>query len=237
MSETPQRSWAPLARSFSPETLKRYSRVVTSFKIILPVFAVAMLAVLMIVPSVNSPPDPAKKNVNPDSAMQNPVYNSVDEENRPYKVEATQAFQHPDAPGITDLAQPKAALDLGNGQSLNAEAAKGKYDQASGMLHLNGGLTLQHSDGTTFSTEKADIDVNTHDAAGDAPVVLQGGFGEVRGERFKTLEGGKTIIFEGQSRATLNLGGGGLQLPSKNVAVPVSPAANPAPSSPAPAKP
>lgn len=197
----------PAMRHFTAETLARYSRFVLSLKIILPIFAVALLLILMIVPNVTAPPLPEKQIALPDTTLQNPVYTSQDPENHPYQVEADKAQQKAAAPSITDLTAPKAQLDLGDGETLNGTAATGQYNQKTGKLNLQGGLTLQHSNGAVFRTNSALMDVNSKNVSGNAPVVLEGSFGEVRGESFEVWDGGKTVIFKGGS-ATLKLGGG-----------------------------
>jgi LPS export ABC transporter protein LptC len=196
----------PALRNFTAERLARYSHFVLSLKIILPVFAAILLLVLMIVPNVTAPPMPERQIVMPDTTLQNPVYTSQDQQSRPYQATADQAQQKAAAPGITNLTAPKAQIDLGNGETLNGAAATGQYNQKTGKLNLQGGLTLQHSNGAAFHTDSAEMDVNSKNVTGNAPVVLDGPFGQVRGTSFEARDGGKTVIFKGGS-ATLKLGG------------------------------
>lgn len=184
----------------------RYSRAVETLKNVLPIGAAILLALLFIMPNVTAPTVKPKSAASIDATMQGAHFESRDKEGRPYAVEAPTARQEPDAPGVTDLTTPKAKLDLGSGSFIDAEAGKAKYDDKTGKLQLEDNLTLKRDDGTTFKTDAAIVDVNTQNAEGHAPVVLQGSFGEVRGEGFKAIDGGKTIIFTGQTKATIKLG-------------------------------
>lgn len=207
-NEIPAHDWfAPRLQRGIAEKLSRYSRVVEMLKRALPLMAAGILAILFIVPNVTAPSAKPKSASSIDATMRGAHFSSEDKQGRPYEVESPVARQVPDQPGVTDLTTPKAKLDLGNGDSIDADADKAKYDDKTGTLKIDGALTLKKNDGTTFKTDNATIDVNTQNAESQAPAVLQGDFGEVRGEGFKAMDGGKTIIFTGKSSATIKLGG------------------------------
>jgi lipopolysaccharide export system protein LptC len=199
---------APETRLVSAGSITRYSRIVGSLKLILPISAACILLVLVVLPNINGSNVEPKKLGAVDASMVSPVYTSHDAQNRPFEVKADTAKQKPDAAGITDLANPKAVIDLENGKKINAEGQGAVYNEKDGSLNVQKGVVLRHSDGTTFTTEEAHIDMNSKNAEGNKPVLLQGNFGEVRGQGFKAIDGGKTIIFTGQSSATLKMGGG-----------------------------
>lgn len=214
-NETPTQDWfAPRLQRGISEKLSRYSRFVELLKRALPLTAVGVLVILFIVPNVTAPTAKPKSASSIDATMRGAHFTSEDKQGRPYEVESPVARQMPDEPGVTDLTTPKAKLDLGNGESIDADAAKAKYDDKTGTLKIDGALTLKKNDGTTFKTDNATIDVNTQNAESKAPAVLQGEFGEVRGEGFKAIDGGKTIIFTGKSSATIKLGGDKAPSPS-----------------------
>jgi lipopolysaccharide export system protein LptC len=199
---------APEKRLVSAGSITRYSRIVGSLKLVLPISAACILLVLVVLPNINGSAVEPKQLSAVDASMIAPVYTSHDAQNRPVEIKADSARQQPNAAGVTDLTNPKAVIDLGNGKKLNADANGALYNEKEGSLNVQKGLVLRHSDGTTFTTEEAHIDVNGKNAEGTKPVLLQGNFGEVRGQGFKALEGGKTIIFTGQSSATLKMGSG-----------------------------
>ncbi|MDX1922079.1 MAG: LPS export ABC transporter periplasmic protein LptC [Alphaproteobacteria bacterium] len=229
--DTPKTDWLmPETRVVSAGAITRYSRIVGSLKLILPISAACILLVLVVLPNVNGSNVEPKKLTAMDAAMVAPVYTSHDAQNRPYEVKADTARQQPNAAGVTDLSNPKARIDLDNGKTLDAEGKGAQYNEKSGTLNVQKGIVLRHSDGTTFTTEEAHIDMNSKNAEGNKPVTLQGNFGEVKGEGFKAIDGGKTIIFTGQTSAKLKMGSGssGGGLPSisnqgQNVPTPATP--------------
>src|SRR6185369_5868618 len=98
-----------------------------------------------------------------------------------------------------DLTNPKGTIDLGGGSTIEGQSDIAQYDQTKGTLSINGPLTLKHSSGAVFQTNKAMVDMNAKTASGDAPVKVTGGFGEVNAQGFELQNEGKTIIFKGQA--------------------------------------
>ncbi|HVY13372.1 MAG TPA: LPS export ABC transporter periplasmic protein LptC [Alphaproteobacteria bacterium] len=201
--------FSPAARVFSPQRLLRHTRFVSGMKLVLPSLAAGIVLVLMIWPSSVHPPAPPRKTTALDSTMQAPVYSSRDEKGQPFRVQADQAKQNPTAPGLTDLANPTGAIELQGGGNVQGQAQGAQYDQKEGKLSINGNLTLRHSSGATFQTQKAVVDMNERSASGNAPVKVTGGFGEVNANGFQLLNEGKTVIFTGHPTAHLKLGAGG----------------------------
>ncbi len=218
-----QDGWHAQTRAISAGTIARYSRTVSSLKLILPISAACILMILVIVPTVNGSHAQPKKLTSMDAAMVSPTYTSHDAQNRPFEVKAESARQKPDAAGMTDLAHPVAVMDLPNGATLKAQGQGAVYNEKDGSLNVEKGVVLRHSDGTTFTTDEARIDMNAKSAQGNKPVTLQGSFGEIHAQGFKTLEGGKTVIFTGRSTATLKMGGGSSEHEKTNSVLPLSP--------------
>jgi hypothetical protein len=59
------------------------------------------------------------------------------------------------------------------------------------------------------TTDEAQVNLNTDDAWGDKPVLIQGGFGTIRGVGFRFLDSGHTVVVEGPATAVLSLHGAG----------------------------
>lgn len=192
---------------FSRQQVAGYSSLVSWLKKLLPSLALGVLLVLFILPNANQPHIKPKKIVTANATMQAPVYRSRDKDNRPYTITGDSAQQHPETPNQTDIKNPRAILELQGGQLLHGEADNAHYDQTSGMLDVDGHVVLRRDDGVRFTTERAHIDVNKQNANGDVPVLLQGNFGEVRGEGFYSSDNGKVIVFTGHSTAILHSGG------------------------------
>lgn len=199
---------APVEREVSGHRLKRYSRFVDGMKLALPLVAAGIVLVLMIWPSSMPQPAPPRKATAMDSSMQAPIYSSIDDKGQPYKVEADIAKQNPAAPGVMDLANPRGTIALEGGSTIQGAAEGAQFDQNEGKLSINGNLTLHHSSGAIFETQKAEVDMNKKSASGTAPVKVTGSFGEVNAEGFELKDEGRVVIFTGKSHARLKLGSG-----------------------------
>jgi hypothetical protein len=68
-------------------------------------------------------------------------------------------------------------------------------------------VQLFHDKGFEFTTDELQADLSERIAWGEKPVLIQGGFGEIRGVGFRLLEGGNVIIVKGPAKALLNLHG------------------------------
>jgi len=68
-----------------------------------------------------------------------------------------------------------------------------------------GDVQIFHDKGFQFTTDELQADMNDHTAWGEKPVLIQGGFGEIRGKGFRLLDGGKVIVVNGPGTALLNL--------------------------------
>ncbi len=219
----------PAVRALSPERLQRYRRFVGGMKLLLPALAAGLVLVLMIWPSGHGPSTKPRALTAADSTMQTPVYTSRSEKGEPYRVTADKARQNPEAPGLTDVTNPTGSIVLEDGSHIEGDARRAQYDQNKGLLFLSGDLTLRHSSGAVFKTEKARVDMNARRASGDAPVKVTGDFGEVDAQGFRLRNQGKVVIFTGPSTARLKMGGTGKGsassqgfLPSFNPAPPPS---------------
>jgi lipopolysaccharide export system protein LptC len=218
----------PVNRVLSPSRLNRYTKFVSSMKLALPLIAAGIVLILMIWPSTQPSVPPPRTATAMDSTMQAPTYAARDDKGQPFKVEADNAKQHGSAPNVMDLANPKGKIDLEGGSSIEGDASGAQYDQNKGRLNINGNLTLRHSSGAIFETQKAQVDMNAKTASGDAPVKVTGGFGEVNAAGFELQNEGKVVIFKGPSVAHLKLGSGSNPADAMKGLVPTSaPAAKP----------
>jgi lipopolysaccharide export system protein LptC len=187
-----------------------YSRFVTLMKMVLPVVALALVALVLVWPQLQSREggfklDFAQMKIGDAErlSMVNPRYTGLDENNLPYEVTALSANQ--DSPKADDIGldSPKADMTLSDGTWIAIEAPEGNYGQKSQMLDLTGGVNLFHDSGYEFNSPTARIDLAKGNAEGHDPITGHGPFGEVEGEGFRLLDKGKTIIFTGKARLVL----------------------------------
>jgi lipopolysaccharide export system protein LptC len=177
-------------------------------KRLLPVVALALLALLAIYPELSSNGDRSRisyrrATVTPDGGqLTDAQYQGVDDDGRPYTVTATKVRQV--GPDRTDLEDPKADMMLSSGTWLMLEAKRGVYEQKSNRLDLSGDVTLYRDDGTVLTTEAASVDMKSNAAAGQEMVHAEGPFGVLDAQGFTVLDRGAVIQFTGPARLLLN---------------------------------
>jgi len=135
------------------------------------------------------------------SVMRRPHYLGVDEKNRPFTILADSATQ-PDSNTVI-LSNVSADMTTEEHNWLAVTAGNGIYHSDSKTLHLAGGTSLFYEGGFEFRSEEADIDINAGTAAGNRPVEGQSPTGILKADRFKVLDRGKILQFNGHVYVTL----------------------------------
>ncbi len=185
-----------------------YTRFVKIFRWILPLFAVVGLAVLLVWPMVREKQLAALivERV-PDLMVENLHLTGFDSRNQSYSLTAKRALQARGAANkeTVDLESPKADISLQDGVWLAGQAAYGRLDQKEKKLWLGGKVELFHDQGTHFTSDEAYIDIDKETVWGEKPVLIQGSFGEIRGNGFRLLQAGKIFIILGPATAKLDL--------------------------------
>jgi len=190
---------------------RRYAAVRLA-KLALPAIALVLLTLLMFWPEIEGKEGRLSFRRGPAAVAEAlqvtaPLYQGLDELNRPYTVTARIARQQPGAmqPGaeIIDLDAPRADITLTDGAWLLIESRTGVYDRGRNWLDLTGDVTIFHDNGTRFRSENAAIDMTAGSARGDRPTQAQGPFGTVVSEGFEMTERGTVMVFTGRARAVL----------------------------------
>jgi len=185
----------------------RYSRFVTLMRLVLPVFATALLALVVAWPQMRNRDAGFQlgySNLSVDEAeslrMLNPRYAGLDDNQLPYQVTAEVASQDSPKADTIALEKPKADMTQTDGSWVALEAAIGHYGQKSELLDLSGGVNLFHDSGYEFNSPSARIHLDKGMAEGQERVVGHGPLGEIEAEGFRLVDKGKTIFFTGKSR-------------------------------------
>jgi lipopolysaccharide export system protein LptC len=181
-------------------------------KLALPAIGVTLLALLMFWPEIEGKEGRLSFRRGPAMVAEAlqvtaPLYQGLDELNRPYTVTARLARQQPGpvAAGaeVIDLDAPRADITLTDGAWLLIESRDGVYDRGRNWLDLAGDVTIYHDNGTRFRSETASVDVAGGNARGDRPTQVQGPFGTVVSEGFEMTERGAVMVFTGRAHAVL----------------------------------
>ena len=184
-------------------------RLVMALRFGLPVIALLVVIALMTWPLI----DPHKliavalKNA-PDLVIRNLHFNGFDSKNQPYSLTAQSATRPAGQDNLYDLDKPAAEMTLTSGNWVSGKADYGRFEQSTRRLWLGGNVQMFHDKGYQFTSDEAQVDINGNFAYGDKPVLIQGDFGEIRGQGFRLLDSGTTMIIKGPATARLSLRGG-----------------------------
>ncbi len=214
-NETRGRILAMGARE-APRGGKSYSRFVQMMKLLLPAVAALLIALILVWPHLRTEDlrfrlsfaaVTADESENP--SMVNPRFFGFDKENQSYSITADLARKMDDGSTVVELEMPKADITLNDGTWLVLTAKSGIFKQLKKTLDLEGAVNLFHDSGYEFQTTKASIDLEKGLAKGEKAIRGQGPFGEMRGEGFRLIDKGKTIVFTGKSKLVIYQGFGG----------------------------
>jgi len=197
--------------SFIRPRLKRplgegHSRLVKALRSILPLAAFMVLVALVVWPMIANKKIQAIAVSNiPDLVIKNLRLTGLDNKNEPYSLSALKTTRPGGLKNIYDLDQPQGDITLANGAWVAGQAHYGRYDQDTRKLWLGGDVQLFQDKGNQFTTDEAEINLNTNDAWGDKPVLIQGDFGTIRGNGFRMMDSGNVMVVTGPASATLDL--------------------------------
>ena len=186
-----------------------YSRFVKLMKVLLPFFALGLIALVVAWPRLKSDDTfrigfaSVDFTGNAEPGMDNARYVGTDENRQPYSVTADLARMVAGDNGIVDLELPKADLTLEDGTWLVLTANTGRYSRAAASLDLAGGVNLYHDTGYEISTEKLRVDLNAGSAEGHTPLSGHGPFGELKAQGIKLIDKGRVIYFTGPAQVIL----------------------------------
>lgn len=218
-TETPatRGAWQPRTADIRASVAK-YSRFVSLMKILLPSFAIFLVALVVILPQFQSVPDEfsAEIAVTPEGtgeslSLVNARYVGTDESGQPFSVTAETVLE-----GETDrisLAAPQADISLNDGTWLMVGANTGLYHRDTQTLDLSGAVNLFQDQGYELHTESATVLLKEGQARSSAPVYTQGPFGRLESQGFQLEDKGKVVYFTGPATLILNSGGGSASRP------------------------
>lgn len=184
--------------------LGRYTRFVVYGKWSLILIACVLVLSLIVWPLVSkdrsgmrvSFVDPKSVPQQPTSpVMQNPIYRGIGDNGQQFKVIGKRAIQQTPTLAIIEQVEGQMLKAAGGWYSLTADRAE--YQQDRKLLELIGNVTVIDEKGTTFTTERATVDVPTMHVTGHVPITGVGAMGNISASAFEILDNGDHIIFTG----------------------------------------
>lgn len=185
-----------------------YSRLVSILRWALPLGVALALIVVIAVPMMTSGDiaELAAKHA-PDLMVEDLQLKGLDSHNQAYSLTAVRALQAQDAANknTVDLEKPKAEISLEGGDWIAGQAQEGRFDQTNQTLWLGGSVEFFHDKGYRIASDEFRFDMGKKVGWSEKPVLIQGSFGEIRGQGLRLLNGGETIVITGHATAKLDL--------------------------------
>lgn len=190
----------------------RYSSLVRSLRVLLPLSAGALLLLAVIWPRLEfegafdvSGLPASLDDVNAtEIRMIAARVVGTDEEGRPFTLRAEEAEQVDGLLNRILLRKPEAEILAEDGAIIQVSADAGEYTREGETMVFRGNVVLIHSLGYRIETELANIDIPAARAYGDRPVSGTGPNGALSGSGFEILDKGKTVKVLGRSKLILN---------------------------------
>lgn len=189
-----------------------YSRMVRWLRLVLPLFAVAIVVMLFTwimldrntVVEQSGDGDSMNKARNELMAAR---FESRDSSGNPYTVTADRAFQGKAALGQDEkmiyLDLPSGTLSMEDGKTISVKAAEGRYHQQEENLMLDGGVSLTTSDGYTMETARVFIEMKDSTAKSNTPLRGEGPGGSVEALGFLADNEKGRVILKGPAKLIL----------------------------------
>jgi lipopolysaccharide export system protein LptC len=186
----------------------KYSKFIRRARLILPLIALAIFAIVFVWNDVErNKIIPAKELASTPTIgkneLVNPRFESTDSDNQPYTITAKRAVQNKEDNNLVMLEKPLGDMKMNNGDWIAIEADRGSFRQDSKILLLRGKVRLYHDKGYQLEMEELDVDLNKNTAFSKVDVAGQGPEGTLAA---KGLEGDSTagkVIFNGPAKLIL----------------------------------
>ncbi len=201
----------PSARS-KPSYNPRYSKFVRRMRLILPLIALGIVAIIftwgnMSEESFVSTKDPANapKSIGKNELL-NPRFESIDEKGQPFTITAKRALQGKENDNLVILEEPVGDMMLEGGSWIAIESDQGAFRQDNQRLLMRGNVRLFHDQGYQMSMEQLNIDMKGNTAWSETPVYGQGPEGTLSAQGLNADSNKEILIFTGPATLVLNMG-------------------------------
>ena len=191
------------------------SRVIQIVKVVFPLSALALMAVLMLWSDMDSTmstftyeelriPEAGQ------NELINPRFESRDNKKQPYTITAHKAMTTDGNKDLVFLTRPLADITLDNGAWVAVEAMSGEYFQERQFLSLRGSVKLFHNEGYQMESEELNVSLKNQIAESQKSVFGQGPAGLIDAEGVRANGESGDLVFYGPAKLTLY---NGLKLP------------------------
>ncbi len=192
----------------------RHTRRIRRLRLILPVVALGILAVVFVwgdiqrnnlipIQAVKTAPAIGK------NELLNPRFESSDSKGQPYTITANRAVQAQGNDNLVLLDDPKGDMKLEDGHTVTMDAQTGNFHQDTQLLELRRDVHLRRDGGYVLSTEELDLDLKQNTALSKVDVYAQGPEGNIEAKGLEGAGDQGLLVFNGPAKLILtNVSGG-----------------------------
>ena len=188
-----------------------YTRFIKYMRFILPLAALALIAVVIAWPEMEDKIVIVQKNeIIPESQTEigenellNPHFTTTDAQQQPVNVTAARALQNQENPDLVKLEKPNADLKMKDGSNVQIESLQGTYEQKTEKLFLQDEVKIRHESGYVLEAEELRVDMKTREAFSDKTVHVNGPEAKVVATGLEGNVENGILIFKGPATLTL----------------------------------
>lgn len=186
----------------------RRGKIVRILKIALPIFALALVALIILWPqlvkrSTINVNFTKIEQTNDHFMMMNPRFAGVDGKDREFFITADSASQETKGADVISLEKMRAEMSMPSGEWYTLISKIGVYNQKQRHLTVSNGFSVYTDNGYEVHGEVGEADLKNSAVKSDQPVRGQGKEGLIYANRFHTEERGNRLFFSGGVRVVL----------------------------------
>ncbi len=157
---------------------RRHTWFIRVLRFVLPATTLSLAGGILITSGIFTPSGPVleSSNVGIENGvltMENARLTGIDEEDRPYEVNALTASQLLSDPGVINLDGIDAELSGGDESWSSVAARSGQYDRDQEVLRLEEDVLVRSGDGYDVSLDSAYVDLRAGTVTSDDPVEIE----------------------------------------------------------------
>ncbi len=183
----------------------RHSRMVRFYRGAIPVGLIAILASITAIAYFQPqrllsklPIDPGRVMLSGSKInMEAPKLGGFTRDGRPYELTARAAAQDLTNPGVLELRDVRARIEMQDKNTLEVSAATGVYDTKSDAMVLRTDVVVTSSAGYSVRMNEAQIDVKSNQMVSDKSVEVTLSNGTIKSKRMEVSENGDLMRFTG----------------------------------------
>lgn len=138
--------------------------------------------------------------------VQSAQYRGVDNQGRPFTIDAERALQATSREPVVDIDGMSAGIRLADGPAA-IRAPKARYDMDAQKVDVLGPILITAADGYRLETRDVRVDLNTHSIASDKGVEGRMPLGRFTAGKMEADLPSRTVVLSGRARLHIQQGG------------------------------